>query len=902
MASGSKVFAAFRALGIVSNDVPICIQTSHSNYFVTSAIGRAFHVYNANKLNLLFVGTTQEENITCVCCHGPVAFTAAGHRIRSWRRGKEVRSYVGHTANVHLLLPFAGHLISVDVDGHLKVWTIATGELYTEIDFEPSLFDVSAIMHPSTYMNKILVGSHQGELQLWNLRTNKMVYSFPGWRSAVTAIVQAPALDTVAIGLQDGSIIVHNIKADRTLMRFQQDWGPVMCMSFRTDGEPMLATGSSVGHIALWNLEKRQLSTIMLDAHGGSVAGMHFLQNQPMMVTNSADNSIKVWVFDQTDGSARLLRSRSGHSAPPVFAQYHGPTGHMILSAGMDRSVRILSVIRDSMNRELSQGSIERHAKKAKLSKEDLKLMPVTGLASELCKEGDWDNALTCHSGSRVVRTWNVQNRVIGKHKLVAPSVPRDASATCVSVTNCGNFGLAGFSTGAVHMFNMQSGLYRGSFGDPSAHDRSVCGVDVDNVNQRVMTLAVDGCLKIWSFRRRQHLHTLQLEGNVYGFNFHRESSLLAVNVADGQCHVVDVDMRRVVRRFNKHTKRITDMCFSPDARWLVTSSLDHTACVWDVPAARLIDHFQVKSAITSVTLSPTGDFLATTHADDLGIYLWSNKTLYSQVSLRPLPADYTPLCIDMPTTTVIDEESSDRHAVADGVDTPMEESDGNSAADADDSHWKSPDQLANELITLSTLPRSRWHNLANLDIIRRRNKPKEPPKKPEAAPFFLPTVSGLETTFDLSAVQAREDEESSRVISFTGLQPTTPFQEALKTGTESGNYQPALDLLMGMGPSATDTEFRKLDLFGGDAESEPLLAAMFTFFCSVLKSRQSFEVVQAYIALFLKLHGDTISSNPRLCTVMQDLEKLQSSTWQDLQRVFHQNLAMIGYMKSATV
>ena len=38
----------------------------------------------------------------------------------------------------------------------------------------------------------------------------------------------------------------------------------------------------------------------------------------------------------------------------------------------------------------------------------------------------------------------------------------------CVSVTNCGNFGLAGFSTGAVHMFNMQSGLYRGSFGDPS--------------------------------------------------------------------------------------------------------------------------------------------------------------------------------------------------------------------------------------------------------------------------------------------------------------------------------------------------------------------------------------------------------------------------------------------------
>ena len=31
------------------------------------------------------------------------------------------------------------------------------------------------------------------------------------------------------------------------------------------------------------------------------------------------------------------------------------------------------------------------------------------------------------------------------------------------------------------------------------------------------------------------------------------------------------------------------------------------------------------------------------------------------------------------------------------------------------------------------------------------RNKPKEAPKVPKSAPFFLPTVLGLETKFDLS-------------------------------------------------------------------------------------------------------------------------------------------------------
>jgi len=32
-------------------------------------------------------------------------------------------------------------------------------------------FTVSAIVHPSTYLNKILLGSEEGALQLWNIKT-----------------------------------------------------------------------------------------------------------------------------------------------------------------------------------------------------------------------------------------------------------------------------------------------------------------------------------------------------------------------------------------------------------------------------------------------------------------------------------------------------------------------------------------------------------------------------------------------------------------------------------------------------------------------------------------------------------------------------------------------------------
>lgn len=60
------------------------------------------------------------------------------------------------------------------------------------------------------------------------------------------------------------------------------------------DGNPVVASASTEGHIAIWDLEKRQLASTLHDAHKGSVCGMKFLSSQPLLVTNGPDNSLKV--------------------------------------------------------------------------------------------------------------------------------------------------------------------------------------------------------------------------------------------------------------------------------------------------------------------------------------------------------------------------------------------------------------------------------------------------------------------------------------------------------------------------------------------------------------------------------------------------------------------------------
>ena len=138
---------------------------------------------------------------------------------------------------------------------------------------------------------------------------------------------------------------------------------------------------------------------------------------------------------------------------------------------------------------------------------------------------------------------------------------------------------------------------------------------------------------------------------------------------------------------------------------------MDCLVKVWDLPSGKLIDCFKFENAPTSICYSPTSEFLATTHVNELGIFLWSNKTLYSHVPLKQLADDYEPeISIAMPNTNTQDGNNQD----LDEIEMDL------SGDDLDDyKSYTSPEQLALELVTLSLLPESRWKNLVYLDIIK---------------------------------------------------------------------------------------------------------------------------------------------------------------------------------------
>jgi U3 small nucleolar RNA-associated protein 21 len=147
------------------------------------------------------------------------------------------------------------------------------------------------------------------------LLTSSLIHTFthpiPAAASPVTALVQSPAIDVIGIAHLDGTVRVFDIRQGELVMQVKMDDGGVTSLAFRmgmfnpgsprdaiadqTDGPPILATGSSAGSMAMWDLSQGGKSVhVQRHAHEQGVAGLEWVTGQPLLVSSSGDNSVKV--------------------------------------------------------------------------------------------------------------------------------------------------------------------------------------------------------------------------------------------------------------------------------------------------------------------------------------------------------------------------------------------------------------------------------------------------------------------------------------------------------------------------------------------------------------------------------------------------------------------------------
>jgi U3 small nucleolar RNA-associated protein 21 len=285
---------------------------------------------------------------------------------------------------------------------------------------------------------------------------------------------------------------------------------------------------------------------------------------------------------------------------------------------------------------------------------------------------------------------------------------------------------------GSIDVFNLQSGHHRqslpardlksrrtgelglanGSQGKKIGHTKAVTGLVVDSLNRTAISCGLDGKVKFWDFHSGLLLDELDWHPMtaITGLRYNSSSELVAFSCDDLSIRVVDIETRKLIREFWGCVGQINDFIFSNDSRWIVAASMDSRVRVWDLSTGHLIDIFRVPSTCTSLSMSATGEFLATAHSDSVGIRLWTNRSLFIPISTQNLDesgfADS-----HIPITSA--EESAGALEAAFSEDHHQDEAAGPVLCE---------EQLSTGMVTLSAIPRSRWQTLLHLDLIRVRS------------------------------------------------------------------------------------------------------------------------------------------------------------------------------------
>ncbi|XP_073271083.1 U3 small nucleolar RNA-associated protein 21 homolog [Primulina huaijiensis] len=909
------IFEPFRAIGYITTGVPFSVQRLGSETFVTVSVGKAFQIYNCAKLTLVLVGHQLPKKIRALASYRDYTFAAYGTKIAVFKRAHQVATWGNHDAKINHLFLFGQHILSVDDKSNIFMWP------FKEITDENSpvghislgtKFSVSCIMHPDTYLNKVILGTQEGSLQLWNISTKNKLHEFKGWNAAICCCVSSPALHVIAVGCSDGKIHVHNILYDEEVVTFtHSNSGAVTALSFSTDGQPLLASGGSSGVISIWNLEKRKLHSIIREAHDCSIVSLHFFACEPVLMSSSADNSVKMWIFDTSDGDPRLLRFRSGHSAPPIRIKFYA-NGRHILSAGQDRAFRLFSVVQDQQSRELSQRHASKRAKKLKMKEAEIKLKPVIAFDVAEIRERDWCNVVTCHMDTAQAYVWRLQNFVIGEH-ILSPSTQDTTPVKACAISTCGNFAVIGTAGGWIERFNLQSGISRGCYVDmiekkTCAHAGEVVGIACDSTNTIMISAGYHGDVKVWDFKGRDLKSRWEIGSSLVKIVYHRYNGLLATVADDLVIRLFDVTALRIVRKFEGHADRITDVCFSEDGKWLLTSSMDGTIRIWDVILAKQIDAVHVDIPVTALSLSPNMDILATAHVDQTGIYLWVNQSMFSASTKADSYGSGKEIVnIKLPSISSLGDSSHDYDDFT-KADIDLQEA-------KDPSHFQVLNYQIPELVTLSLLPKSQWQSLINLDVIKARNKPIEPPKKPEKAPFFLPTIPSLsgEILFKTRESSGEEKHSQAGETDSSREEKTdiseSQFLQALQTLSEEENLAAFTDYIKGLSSSTLDMELRMLQIIDDDDEPQKsnrskmyFIELLLDYFIQEILCRKNFEFIQAVLRLFLKIHGESIRQRPALQDKAQKLLEIQSTVWQKIENLFQSTRCMVTFLSNSLV
>ncbi|ODA76367.1 hypothetical protein RJ55_08213 [Drechmeria coniospora] len=837
-------------------------------------------------------------------------------------------------------------------DGWVEIWNISTGKLiFTILPPTPDCGSVTCL-EPTPALSHMAIAYSEGPLVIINVLTGKRVVEVEagnpeapvcsisfrtdgmgagndGRKDGVMTTATSATGDVTFWDLNGGGRVMGVLRSAHNPP--SQDGGRIRGGVSKVEflaGQPVIVTSGLDNSLKTWIFDTTPFSPVprilhSRSGHSGPVNCLQFLPTD----------------FDGPEAGNKWL-----------------------LSGGRDRSLWGWSLRQDGQSTELSQGNIRKKAKKAGIlsastlahgpttTLEDLKASEITCIASSLNRDGGigaipgklpiwlkehkrqkvtgaevsgmtgWESVVTAHKNDPYALTWFWGRKRAGRW---AFKTGDDTNVSTVAISPCGTFALVGSEGGCIEMHNLQSGVRRQRFpsklspeqarqlrlqqlrqADDVAqlqsgtgqkfppgvgrHTKAVTGIVVDSMNKLIVSCSLDGKIKFWDFLTGTLLEQIDWAPMTAptACRYHAANNLLAFACNDMSIRIVDMETKKTIREFWGPQDAINDLCFSNDGRWVIAASRDRVVRIWDLPTSHLIDAIRLEKPCTALSMSATGEFLAACVEDEPGVAIWTNKSLFKRIPTRQIAEKEIGL-VAAPTVS------------GEGNQGMLESAYEEDEQDADDAVVApSVEQLSSELVTLSLVPKSRWQTLLHLDLIKERNKPKEAPKAPEKAPFFLPSTRDAQVQGQKGGSKTAEDGANSRITKLDNARFEELFSSKLRDAATTNNYDEFIEHLKSLSPSSADLELRSLSVGDGDEATNELLLFILAL-TARLKARKDYELTQAWMTVFLRLHFDVVMESEMLLAALKTWKSHQSQECNRLDDLVGYCSGVVGFLRS---
>lgn len=417
----SNLFAPVQTLGLVTDGVPVAVYRLGTEGFIAASVGNSFHVMDTKKLQIVLRSPILPHPITAIAAarsDGGRVFVALKNinAIAVFDRLVETTRLIGHLHQI-LGLSVLGSLLISWSQWAVFVWDLQTFALIGRIPAEKESGGISCVIHPETYLNKIVIGYHcGGELQLWNIKTFKHIHSFRS--SSLSGGVSALSLsihpNVIGVGYSNGLLRLIDLQKDQVLCQLQHssEQGSVKSLTYRKDAECLtpgaFVSGCENGDLVVWDTKDSSMLHLVESAHSvdcGGLSHVECLGWEPLMISAGMDNSICVWIFDGIDQQPRILLQRQGLPASIERLEVYDDQGKDLLTIGtFNRKCFFTrtSAIQQHQNVYFSQKKSLRLISQ-KWRHGISQLPPCVDVAHAFCRHYDWANIATCHERMRQV-------------------------------------------------------------------------------------------------------------------------------------------------------------------------------------------------------------------------------------------------------------------------------------------------------------------------------------------------------------------------------------------------------------------------------------------------------------------------------------------------------------------